>query len=85
MVGFLFFFSSTVLISQAASGLLNNVQCLESRWALPPGGMQKRNFINQTSVCDILFKMVVLTATLPPTSSVVFPSASDMTLQQTQC
>lgn len=52
---------------------------------LPPSGVQKWNFINQTSVCDILSETVVLTATLPPTISVVFPSALDAALGQTQC
>lgn len=52
---------------------------------LPPGGMQKWNVIHQTSVCDILFRMVVLTPTVPPTSSVVFPSALNTALWPTQC
>lgn len=86
-LAFLNFFSSNVLICQAVSSLLNNLQCLENRWTLPPGSMQKWNFIHQTSVCDILFGMAVSTATLSPSSSIVFPSAQsflDTTSRQTQ-
>lgn len=44
---------------------------------LPPGGMQKWNVIIQTLVCDISSEMAVLTATSPPTSSIVFLSTSE--------